>query len=121
MLRKCYNYNVRCFVVHGGMAMNKKIIKRVGTLGLAVAMTAVALFQISDAGKSGAAVIKNNGTVTSQSSLSPVKYNGEDMYVARATYYDYYSDAQVGTSATPGARTDGYDTSKNTFCQIVLS
>ena len=40
------------------------------------------------------------------------------MYVAKATFYDYYSDTQVGTSATAGEITDALDNSKNTFSKF---
>ena len=92
----------------------KKII-RGSVFVLALALSAVSLYKLSDVKKSSASVVKNSGQAVSQSSLTPVVYNGENMYVAKASYYDYYSDSQIGTSATPGGISDACVGSKNTF------
>ena len=82
----------------------------------AVVTMCFALGQFCPTKSSSASVIKNtDNTTSSKKSLSPVTYNGEEMYVAKATFYDYYSDSQVGTTSTPLEITDALDTSKNTF------
>lgn len=76
---------------------------------------AFAVYKFGTASSSKASVKKNYREADSQSNLTPVEYNGQKMYVARSTFYDYYSDSQVGTSATPGKITDALNYSKNTF------
>lgn len=79
----------------------------------------ITIGQFCTAKKSSADVIKHStDTSSSKESLSPVTYNGEDLYVAKATFYDYYSDSQVGTSSTPLAITDALDTNNNTFSKF---
>ena len=94
--------------------ISKKII-RASAFVLALSLTVVSITRVSDLRKSSASVIKNYNGLGDQSSLPKVVYNGEEMYTAKAAYYDYYSDSQVGTSSTPGAITDALDISKNTF------
>lgn len=95
-----------------------KIKKGISTIIFlfAVVTMCFSLGQFCTANKSSASVIKSTDTqASSKKSLSPVTYNGEEMYVAKATFYDYYSDSQVGTTSTPLEITDAQDTSKNTF------
>ena len=40
------------------------------------------------------------------------------MYVANATFYDYYSDTQIGTSSTPNEISDALASEKNTFSKF---
>ena len=85
----------------------------------AIIIIFITIGQFYSAKQSSADVIKNSATnSSSKESLSPITYNGEDMYVSKATFYDYYSDSQVGTSSTPLAITDALDTSKNTFSKF---
>ena len=76
---------------------------------------AFAVYKFGTASSSSASVIKNYREADAQSNLTPVMYNGEKMYVANSTFYDYYSDSQVGESATPGKITDALNYSRNTF------
>ncbi|MBE5934880.1 MAG: fibro-slime domain-containing protein [Lachnospiraceae bacterium] len=92
----------------------KKILLGVSFITTMV-LGVVLISKISDMYKSSAAVVKNYNKVSSQTSLPKVEYNGEEMYVADATYYDYYSNSQVGTGATPGAITDAKEEGMNTF------
>ena len=38
----------------------------------------------------------------------------DELYYVKSTFYDYYSDCQIGTSQTPGAITDALNYSRNT-------
>lgn len=42
-----------------------------------------------------------------------ITHETKENYVANATFYDYYSDSQVGTTSTPNAITDALKSSKN--------
>ena len=74
---------------------------------------AFAVYKFGTASSSKASVKKNYKEADSQSNLTPVEYNGQKMYVAKSTFFDYYSDSQIGTSATPGKITDALNTSRN--------
>lgn len=91
----------------------------ISIFSFAVIVMFITLGQFNAAKQSSADVIKNSkDNSCSKESLSPVKYNGEDMFVAKATFYDYYSDSQIGTASTPLAITDALDTSNNTFSKF---
>ena len=95
-----------------------KIRKGLSTIIFLFAIVAMffTIGQFCSARKSSASVFKNtDNTTSSKKSLSPIKYNGEEMYVAKATFYDYYSDSQVCTTSTPLEIKDALDYSKNTF------
>ncbi len=95
-----------------------KIKKGISTIIFlfAVVIMCFSLGQFCTANRSSASVIKStDNQARSKKSLSPVTYNDEEMYVAKATFYDYYSDSQVGTTSTPLEITDAQDYSKNTF------
>lgn len=99
------------------MKINKGLIISIFTF--AVITMCITIGQFCTAKQSSADVLKNSADKTSsKESLSPITYNGEDMYVAKATFYDYYSDSQVGTSNTPLAITDALNTSNNTFSKL---
>jgi len=93
---------------------NKKLFLG-GMFVIALAMSAVSLYMLNDSSKSSASIIKNGGQAVAERGLSNVTYNGENMFVARSTFFDYHSDTQVGSGATPGEITDAYDWKKNTF------
>ena len=98
--------------------MRKKKVIRACIFVTALVMTAVSIFELLEVKNTGAAVIKNGNQATSSSSLQPVTYNGENMYVAKSSYYDYYADVQVGTGATPLPITDAYIGGKNAFVKF---
>lgn len=77
--------------------------------------TVFAVYKFGTANRSSASVKKNYRDVQSQSSLPEVVYDGKKMFVAKSTFYDYYSDSQVGDSTVPGKIADAIDYTKNTF------
>ena len=93
---------------------SKKIYSAILLIFAIVVMT-FSINKITDSRRSSASIVKKYTEAKSNNGLTPITYNGEEMYVAKATFYDYYSDTQVGTSATPGEITDALDGSKNTF------
>ena len=82
---------------------------------LTLSMVFVCFNQINGAHKAAAYIVKEPSAVTESEKLDPIIYNGEEMYVAKASFYDYHSDCEVGTSSTPEAITNSLDGSKNTF------
>lgn len=91
----------------------KKVFRGIAFL-LTLAVAAVSISKVNELRNSSASIIRNY-KADSQTSLPKVMYNGEEMYAAKATYFDYYSDSQVGTGATPLPITDANAESKNTF------
>ena len=57
-------------------------------------------------GASKASIVKHSTVATSDNALNKIVYEGQEMYVAKSSFYDYYSDSQVGSSSTPKAITD---------------
>ena len=96
---------------------SKKIYSTILLIFAIVVMT-FSINKITDSRRSSASIVKKYTEAKSNNGLTPITYNGEEMYVAKATFYDYYSDTQVGTSATPGEITDALDGSKNTFSKF---
>ncbi len=96
---------------------SKKIYSAILLIFAIVVMT-FSINKITDSRRSSASIVKKYTEAKSNNGLTPITYNGEEMYVAKATFYDYYSDTQVGTSATPGEITDALDGSKNTFSKF---
>lgn len=52
------------------------------------------------------------------SSLAPITYNGQNMFVAKMSYYDIYSDSEVGTSSTPQTIDHALDFKYNNFTKF---
>ena len=75
--------------------MNKGKIFRGSAFFLAMTMAVISSLSIATRTKSDASIVKNEKDAVSTSSLSDVVYNGKKMYVAKSTFYDYYSDSQV--------------------------
>ena len=98
--------------------MRSKKIYSVILLSFAVLAMVFCISKISSARSSSASIIKKYNEAKTNNGLTPITYNGEEMYVAKATFYDYYSDTQVGTNNTPGEITDALDGSKNTFSKF---
>ena len=98
--------------------MKSKKIYSVILLIFAIVVMTFSINKITDARRSSASIIKKYTEAKGNNGLTPITYNGEEMYVAKATFYDYYSDTQVGTSATAGEITDALDNSKNTFSKF---
>ena len=97
--------------------MIKKYIST-GVFVVALVATAVSVSQYRAFSKSSASFIKKSTAVNVTDSLSKVSYNGEDMYVAKSTFYDYYSDSEVGTGATPNEIKNAKTASLNNFGQF---
>lgn len=97
--------------------MNVKKFISTSVFIVALVATAVSISQYAELSRSSASVAKKSAEVKAESSLSKVTYNGEDMYVAKSTFYDYYSDSEIGTSATPKEITTGKKSS-NCFGQF---
>ena len=95
--------------------MNIKKGLSIIALSATVLTTIFAVTQYSEFDKVFAHISKSSFDMTKKSTLTPITYNGEDMYVAKATLYDYHSDSEVGTAATPNAITEANDYRKNTF------
>lgn len=74
--------------------------------------------QLVDSRTSSASIIKKYSLTSADGSIKTISYNGVDMYTAKATFYDYYSDSQVGTTSTPLPITDALATNKNTFSKF---
>ena len=98
--------------------MKSKNIYSAILLIFAIVVMTFSINKITDSRRSSASIVKKYTEAKSNNGLTPITYNGEEMYVAKATFYDYYSDTQVGTSATPGEITDALDGSKNTFSKF---
>ena len=98
--------------------MRSKKIYSVILLSFAVLAMVFCISKISSARSSSASIIKKYNEAKTNNGQTPITYNGEEMYVAKATFYDYYSDTQVGTNNTPGEITDALDGSKNTFSKF---
>lgn len=98
--------------------MNFKRYISTGIFVLALVATAVSVSQYTALSRSSASVIKRSTEAKAQNSLSKVTYNGEDMYVAKSTFYDYRSDSEVGTSATPNEIKNAKTASLNNFGQF---
>ncbi|MBR6552162.1 MAG: fibro-slime domain-containing protein, partial [Clostridia bacterium] len=96
-------------------------LKRTFTTSILIASfisSLICLSKISEATKSSASVVKNSITAIQTNGLHSITYQGEEMYVANATFYDYHGDSEVGTSNTPNQISDGLDISKNTFSKF---
>lgn len=98
--------------------MRAKNIFSLSLFSVAMIMSVVSVCMFVQSTRSSASVIKKTSIAESDAALPSVKYNGEDMYVAEASFYDYYSDSQINSSAKPGAITDGKAGNKNTFSQF---
>lgn len=98
--------------------MQRKRVISKSIFAIAMIMSIVSLYMFSTMTRSGATIVKNAPNATAETSLTPVTYNGENMYVAKSSFYDYYSDSQIGTGATPNTITDALNTGKNTFGQF---
>ena len=97
---------------------SKKIFFKLSII-ITMTIMCIAVIQFHIAMRSSADIIKNyKNTVTNVKPINPIIYNGEELYVANATFYDYYSDTQVTSSSTPGKITDALDNSKNTFSKF---
>ena len=95
----------------------KKVLKG-SIFMIALAVSAISVFRMNSIKKSSASVVKEKVNAPAQTNLSPVKYNGEDMFVAKASYYDYFSDSQIGSSSSPQEISDAYAGDKNTFSKF---
>lgn len=98
------------------MRKNKKFLT--GMFYLSMALAGLSILKFGEATKSSASIVKNYTETATQSDLKDVIYNGEKMFVAKADFFDYYSDSQVGESATPGEITDAKKDSLNTFSKF---
>lgn len=94
--------------------MKQKILLG-GLFVLSLSMSVVSLSKFIDGSKSSASVVKNYNQASEGTGLPDVVYNGEKMYVAKASFFDYYGDSEVGTTSTPNAITDGIASNLNTF------
>lgn len=95
------------------MKVKKILLTSVFVVALFTAVFAI--YKFGTANRSQASIKKNYRGAQSQTSLPDVMYEGNKMFVAHSTFYDYYSDSQVGDSATPGKITDAINYQKNTF------
>lgn len=98
--------------------MKAKNIISIGVFSVALIMSVVSVIEFGELTKSSASVIKKSATASSENALPTVTYNGEDMYVAEASFYDYYSDSQINSSSTPGPITDAKAGDLNTYSQF---
>ena len=94
--------------------LKKKVLSGV-TFIIALSMVFVAINKINGTYRASAYIVKEPSTASSEDSLKPITYNGEEMFVAKSTFYDYHSDSEVGTTSTPNEITDANNYSKNTF------
>ena len=94
--------------------LKKKVFSGV-TFIIALSMVFVAINQINDANRASAYIVKEPSTASSENPLKPIIYNGEEMFVAKSTFYDYHSDSEVGTTSIPNEITEAQNYSKNTF------
>lgn len=98
--------------------MKSKNVISIGFFSVALIMSVVSVIEFGELTKSSASVIKKSSTASSENALPSVTYNGEDMYVAKSSFYDYYSDSQINSSATPGTITDAKAGDLNTYGQF---
>ena len=98
--------------------MKAKNIISIGVFSVALIMSVVSVIEFVELTKSSASVIKKSAIASSENALPTVTYNGEDMYVAEASFYDYYSDSQINSSSTPGPITDAKAGDLNTYSQF---
>lgn len=98
--------------------MNVKKFIATSVFVASLVTTVVLMSQYSSWSRPSASVLKKSEEVKTTESLSKVSYNGEDMYVAKSTFYDYYSDSEVGTSSTPKEISDAKNENLNCFGQF---
>lgn len=63
-------------------------------------------------------VLNKNQKVENGRNIKILSTGADSLYTAKATFYDYYSDSQVGTGATPKNITDGTSDTNNTFSKF---
>lgn len=97
--------------------MKAKNIFSISVFSVALIMSVVSVGMFVQSTKSSASVIKKSSTAESEKALPSVKYNGEEMYVAEASFYDYYSDSEINSSATPNPISDA-KSNLNTYSQF---
>ena len=95
--------------------MKAKRILLTSVFVVALFSAVFAIYKFGTVSRSQASIKKNYRGAQSQPALPDVMYEGNKMFVAKSTFYDYYSDTQVGDSATPGKITDAINYQKNTF------
>lgn len=98
--------------------MKARNIFSLGIFTVALIMSIISIWKFGDLTRSSASVIKKSSTADVEAALPSVVYNNEEMYVAEATFFDYYSDSQIGTSEVPGQITDGKISNLNTYSQF---
>lgn len=98
--------------------MNIKRFISTGIFVVALVSLVVSISQYEELSRSSASIVKRSTEVKADTSLSKVTYNGEDMYVAKSTFYDYRSDSEVGTSSTPNEIKNAKTASLNNFGQF---
>jgi hypothetical protein len=92
----------------------KRIIFSI-VFAVTLSTTILSIFQFGALRKSSASVYTNLDSIDSSTGLAPVYYNGENMYVAKSSFYDYRADCQVGESDVPKEITDGVNYNRNTM------
>ena len=99
---------------------NSLNLKKTITLSIITASFICSLIAINNINKShhAAASITKTSIANANTGLKTITYNGEAMYVANASFYDYYSDSQVGTTNTPKEITDALANRKSTFSKF---
>ena len=96
---------------------SKKEPKRIVAFLATLSLLAVSIGGIT---KSFANEVQQTETVTSSFSLPHVMNpdTNDKMYTIKSTFYDYYSDSQVTSEATPGNICDAITSGKNTFTKF---
>ena len=97
------------------MNMKKKRLLFSSVFVLSLVMTIFSIFKFGSLNKSSASVYKNVDSIQIEKGLHDVLNNGEKMYVARSSFYDYYADSEIGNSQVPHPISDAIDYSKNTM------
>lgn len=98
--------------------MRTKHIVSISIFSVALVMSIVSIWKFGTLTRTSASVIKKSTTADVEAALPSVVYNNEEMYVAEATFYDYYSDSQIGSSEVPKPITDGKISDLNTYSQF---
>jgi len=95
-------------------------LKKTVTISVIAASFICALIGINNASaqKKVSASITKSSIAESKAALKSMTYEGEELYVANSTFYDYYSDSQVGKDSTPKKITDALSSGKNTFSKF---
>jgi len=102
------------------MNIKKKRILFSIVFACTLSTTILSIFKFGALNKSAAAIYTNVDTMDTESSLPKVMYKGESMYVAEASFYDYYSDVQIGEGDKPLPITDGVDYNRHTMNKFNL-